>query len=379
MTPELEISPEYQALAEEAKALARRVEPFAADADDSTTIDHRVLAELAASGLCAIAVPRAWGGRDEDVDPVAVCVVREALMPVSGHLDALFALQGIGSYALALAGSDELRNTWLPRVAAAEALAALALTEPGAGSDLKAIETTLTDLGDQLVLSGEKSFISNAGAAAFYTVLAREGDRYSLVLVPGDLPGIRVTPGGDLIAAHVLGDLAFEDVHLPPDARIGLAGTGFDLVLATLTVFRASVAAAAVGIGQAALEQAVAHANTRVQFGRPLIRQGQVGAMLADSLMEIEMARLLTYRAASRAARRDPGALVDASMAKIAATETAARVTDRAVQIMGRFGLVKGSKIERLYRQSRPLRIYEGASEVLRGTIARSLETNADN
>jgi acyl-CoA dehydrogenase len=375
MTTEFELPARYAALAEEAAELARRVAPFAGEAGDSTALDPRLVAELAASGLCAVAVPAPWGGREDEVDPVAVCVVREALMPASGHLDALFALQGIGSYAVALAGTDEQRSAWLPRVAAAEALAALALTEPNAGSDLRAIETRIEEHGDELVLTGEKSFISNAGVAAFYGVLARDGDTYSLVLVPGDLPGIRVRRGGDLISAHVLGDLAFDGVRLPASARIGGPGQGFELVLATLTVFRASVAAAAVGIAQAALDEAVAHANTRIQFGRPLIRQGQVAALLADSLMEIEMARLLTYRAAARAARRDPRALVEASMAKVAATETAARVTDRAVQVMGRFGLVRGSKVERLYRESRALRIYEGASEVLRGTIARSLET----
>jgi acyl-CoA dehydrogenase len=302
-----------------------------------------------------------------------MCVVRERLMPASAQLDALFALQGIGSYAIVRAGSDAQKERWLPGVAAGTALAALALTEVAAGSDLSAIETALDTRDDALVLNGDKSFISNAGVAAFYTVLAREGQATSLVLVPGDVSGLTIEDEPELIAPHVLGRLRFDDVVLASDARIGVAGKGMEHVLATLAVFRASVAAAAVGLAQEAMNEALAHACARQQFGKPLARQGQIEAMLADSWTEIEMARLLTYRAAARAASDPRGALVHSSMAKMAATETAAKVTDRAVQILGRFGLIKGSKVERLYRQARPLRIYEGASEVIRGSIAREL------
>ncbi len=373
-----ELPAQYDALRDEAIAVARRVEPFAAEADALSVVDERVLGELRASRLCELVVPKAWGGRHDDVDPVAVCVVREELMATSSQLDSLFALQGIGSYALSRAGTDAQRGQWLPRVASGFALAAFAVTEQNAGSDLKAIETTLVDRGGELELTGSKSFISNAGAAAFYSVLAKEGAGFSLVLVPSDTAGLTVKPGAELIAPHVLGDVSLDHVLLPPEARIGAAGEGFEHVLATLAVFRASVAAAALGLARAALDEAVGHTVARVQFGRPLIRQGQVAAMLADSWMEIEMARLLTYRAASRAVHDPAGALVESSMAKVAATETAARVTDRAVQVMGRFGLVRGSKIERLYRQARPMRIYEGASEVLRGSIARSLAETHD-
>jgi acyl-CoA dehydrogenase len=175
------------------------------------------------------------------------------------------------------------------------------------------------------------------------------------------------------MAPHVLGEIGFDDVELPPDARLGAPGRGLDLVMATLAVFRVSVAGAAVGLAQAALEEAVRHARSRVQFGRPLARHGPVAQMLADSRTEIEMARLLAYRAASLA-RKDPaGSLQQSSMAKLAATETACRVVDRCVQVMGRFGLIRNSKIERAYRQARPMRIYEGASEVLRLGIAREL------
>jgi acyl-CoA dehydrogenase len=194
-----------------------------------------------------------------------------------------------------------------------------------------------------------------------------------MVLVPSNMPGVTVTPTPELIAPHVLGEVEFRDVVLPEEARIGAAGQGLDLVMATLGVFRVSVAGAAIGLAQAALEEAVRHTRTRVQFGRPLARLGPVAQMLADSWTEIEMARLLTYRAASFAISDPAASLQHSSMAKLAATESASKVVDRCVQVMGRFGLVRNSKIERLYRQARPMRIYEGASEVIRLGIARQL------
>jgi acyl-CoA dehydrogenase len=285
----------------------------------------------------------------------------------------LFALQGIGSYAITLAGTAEQRAHWLPRVARFETLAALALTEPEAGSDLKMVSTRLVANADGLRLRGSKSFISNGKSASFYCVFAKEESDFSMVLVPAGIPGLTVTPTPEIIAPHELGEVSFEDVRLPHAARLGAAGRGLELVLATLGIFRVSVAGAAVGLAQAALEEAVRHTRNRHQFGRPLARLGPVAQLLADSWTEVEMARLLTYRSALRA-RADPAAsLVQSSMAKLAATETAARIVDRCVQVMGRFGLIRGSKIERLYRQARPMRIYEGASEVLRLGIARQL------
>ena len=209
--------------------------------------------------------------------------------------------------------------------------------------------------------------------AGFYTTLAREGDGYSLVLVPAETPGVSTTPLPPLIAPHVIGDVHFRDVRLPVGARLGGAGEGFPLVLATLATFRVSVAAASVGLARAALHEAVRHAREREQFGRPLAQLGPVAALLADSWADVEMASLLTYDTAERA-RIDPLAELDrSSLAKLAATEAASRVVDRCVQVMGRWGLISGSKVERLYRQSRPMRIYEGASEVLRLGIARRL------
>jgi len=368
-----ELDPLYLAIQHEARELARRIEPLAAEADESSEVHAGVLALLRGSGLCQLMVPAEYGGRTERIDPLAICVAREALMATSSHADSLFALQGIGSYAITTAGSAAQRAAWLPRVARAEALAALALTEPEAGSDLKMVSTEVVDGNRGLRLNGSKSFISNGGSAAFFAVFAREGQGYSMFLVPTDTAGVVVTPSPELIAPHVLGEIRFSDVELPPDARLGDTGQGLDLVFATLSVFRVSVAGAAVGLAQAALEVAVRHARTRQQFGRPLARHGPVAQMLADSWAEIEMARLLTYRAAHRAVRDPASALPQSSMAKLAATEMASRVVDRCVQVMGRFGLIRGSKIERLYRQARPMRLYEGASEVLRLGIARQL------
>ena len=368
-----ELGPDILAIQQEARAVAGEVASFAAEADECSQVHQPTLDVLRNSNLCSLMVPAAYGGCHERVDPLAVCVVREAFMRASAHLDSLFALQGIGSYAIAVAGTDEQRQQWLPKVANAEVLAALALTEPVAGSDLRGIQTTLVAHGDELELNGAKSFISNGGAAGFYTTMAREGDRFSLVLVPADASGVSIEPSPEIIAPHVLGEVTFDRVRLPAAARLGEPGSGFRHVLATLSVFRISVAGAAVGLMDGALTCAANHAATREQFGRPLVRLGPVAGLLADSWVELESTRLLAY-ATAEAAREDPSAHLDrSSLAKLAATEAASRVVDRCVQVMGRWGLIRGSDIERYYRQARPMRIYEGASEVLRLGIATRL------
>ena len=363
----------YLDIQQEAQALARSVEDIACEADASNELHPGILEALQASGLADLMVPSQFGGRFDKIDPLAICVVREVLMATSAHMDSLFALQGIGSYAITAAGADAQRNEWLPRVAKAEVLPALALTEPEAGSDLKAVTTELGADGDGLVLNGCKSFISNAGCADFYVVFAKDGDGFSMVLVPADAEGLTVTPTPELIAPHVLGEVEFKNVSLAKDARLGPPGGGLGLVLATLSVFRVSVAGAAVGLAQAALEEAVRHTRSREQFGKPLAKLGPVAQMLADSWTEVEMARLLTYRAAAMAQIEPSASLPHSSMAKLAASEMASRVVDRCVQMMGRWGLIHNSKIERLYRQARPMRIYEGSSEVLRLGIASEL------
>lgn len=369
----LNIDERYSSLTDEARGLAQQLVPLSVEADNSNELHPGVVEMVRSSGLMALMVPEEYGGNELSLDPVSISVVREALMGECSHADSLFALQGIGSYAITRGGSEDQKREWLPKVATGEALAGLGLTEPVAGSDLKSITTTLATKGDELIVNGHKSFISNAGAAAFYTTLVKEDAGLSLVLIPGDAEGLSTSPAPELIAPHVLGDVVLEDVVLPASARLGEPGRGLDLVLSTLAMFRISVAAASVGLAQTALDEATRHARTREQFGRPLNRLGPVAGLLADSWADLESTRLLTYRAAELA-KDDPLAHLDhSSLAKLAATEACCRIVDRCVQVMGRWGIIRDSRIERCYRQARPMRIYEGASEVLRLGISRRL------
>ncbi len=368
-----ELPERYVALQREARALAADCADLASRADEADRLDPDVRRRLAASRLCAVVVAGEFGGRYEQVDSLAVTVVREALAFESAHLDSMFAMQGIGSFAISVGGSDAVRKQWLPAVGSLDAVAALALTEPEVGSDLRAITTTVEAGGGDLVVNGHKSFITNAGDADFYSVLCKEGDGYSLVLVQADAPGVSVTSPHQVIAPHVLGDVVFDDVRVSGDQRLGEPGQGFKLMLATLATFRVSVAGAAVGLAQAALEEALRHTTAREQFGVPLARLGPVPSKLAESWVEIEMARAMSYRAAAAAARDPLTALHLSSIAKVGATEVAGRTVDRCVQVMGRFGLLRGSKVERLYREARPMRIYEGSTEVILDSLAKKL------
>jgi acyl-CoA dehydrogenase len=361
------------ALQDEVAALCATISPLSARADAMSEIHPGVREALRESGLVGLMVPAQYGGRSETVDPLAVCLAREIMMTESSHLDSMFALQGIGSYAITMGGTDEQRDTWLPKVAALETLAALALTEEHAGSDLKNVSTRVIEKDGALVVRGEKAFISNAGAADFFITLVTEDAGLSLILVPADTPGVSTRPSPEIIAPHVLGDVTFDDVVLPPQARLGAPGKAMSLVLSTLAIFRVSVAGAAVGLATGALHEAARHARTRQQFGRPLAKHGPIAQLLADSWNDVEMARLLTYDAAAAARQDARAALNRSSMAKVAATEAAARVVDRSVQVMGRWGLIANSRIERYYRQARPMRVYEGASEVLKLGIAATL------
>jgi len=372
-----DLTPELREIQERAREVAAAVEPFADEADEFTEIHPEVHKLLAASGLARYVVPAAYGGVHEVLDPLVIALVREAFMYSSAHLDSMFGMQGVGSYSLSVGGSDAVKERWLPRVAAVEAIAGLALTEPDVGSDLRAITTTMTVDGDELVVNGRKSFITNGGAADFYCTLVREGDGWSMVLVPADTAGLVIEKGADLMAPHILGELTFTDVRVPADHRLGVPGKAFSLMLQTLAVFRVTVAASAVGLAQAALDESLAHGLQREQFGKPLAELGAVSQKLAQSWTDVEAARAFVYRAASLAKEDPLGHLDYSSMAKVHATEAAAAVVDRSLQTMGRFGLVRGSKIERLYRNARPLRVYEGATEVLLDSLARRLMKGA--
>lgn len=371
-----DLSPEHRKIQEVARGVAEAVAPYADEADECTEIHPEVRRALAESGLARQVVPAAYGGESEVLDPLAIAVVREALMHSSAHLDSLFGMQGVGSYSLSAGGSEELKAHWLPKVASMEAISALALTEPDVGSDLRAITTTMVVDGDELVVNGRKSFITNGGVADFYCTLVREDEGWSMVLVPGDTPGLVIEQGADLMAPHILGELSFTDVRVPASHRLGVPGKAFSLMLQTLAVFRVTVAASAVGLAQAALEESLTHARSREQFGKPLTELGAVSQKLAQSWTDVEAARAFVYRAAALAQEDPLGHLDYSSMAKVHATEAAAAVVDRSMQTMGRFGLVRGSKIERLYRNARPLRVYEGATEVLLDSLARRLAKN---
>jgi acyl-CoA dehydrogenase len=368
-----DLGPHHRKVRDIAREVAAEVEPFAHEADERTDVDERVRELLRASGLARNVVPAAYGGESPVPDPLAIAVIREALMYSSGHLDSLFGMQGVGSYSLSVGGSEELREEWLPQVARMDAVAGLALTEPDVGSDLRAVTTTVESVPGGVRVHGRKSFITNAGAADFYCVLGREADGWSMVLVPSTTPGLTASPGAGLIAPHILGELVFDDVVVPEGNRLGVPGKAFSLMLQTLAVFRVTVAGAAVGLAQAALDEALRHARSREQFGRPLSDLGAVSQSLALSWTEVESARAITYRAAALAMSDPLGHLDYSSIAKVSATEAAGRVVDRSVQTMGRFGLVAGSKIERLYRNARPMRVYEGSTEVLLDSLARRL------
>lgn len=371
------LRPEHHELRERARALADECLPHADRADESDSIDPQVRDLLRSSGLAKVQVPAQYGGHFESPDSLAGTVVREQLAMSSSHLDSMFAMQGIGSYAISVGGSDEIKQHWLPRVATMDAIAALALTEPHVGSDLKALSTTIVADGDDVIVTGTKSFITNGGDASYYCVLGKEevgdGTAYSLVLVPADTAGVTTSRPHQIIAPHVLGDIEFDQVRVPASHRLGEPGKGFGLVLATLATFRVSVAGAAIGTAQAALDDALEYTTGREQFGVALARLGPVPQMLAMSWTEIEMARSFTYQVAEAAAKDPSGSLHLSSMAKVGATEIAGRVVDRSVQVMGRFGLVRGTRIERLYRDARPMRVYEGATEVLLDALSKQL------
>ncbi len=317
------------------------------------------------------------GGAGETIDTRAICLIRETLARHEGLADFAFAMQGLGSGAISLFGTPEQREAYLPRVARGEAIAAFALSEPDAGSDVAALGAAAVADGDHYVLDGEKTWISNGGIADFYVVFARTGEApgsrgISAFVVDGNTPGLTIAERIAVIAPHPLARLRFENCRIPATRRIGAAGQGFKVAMATLDVFRTSVAAAALGFARRALDEALRRASTRPMFGRKLADFQITQARLAQMATGIDAAALLTYRAAWQ---RDQGRNVtkEAAMAKMTATETAQQVIDAAVQMFGGQGVVSGETVECLYREIRALRIYEGATEVQQLIIAREL------
>ncbi|HEX8070596.1 MAG TPA: acyl-CoA dehydrogenase [Pyrinomonadaceae bacterium] len=362
----------------------REIEPHAAAAEEASDEDYRALVALLAEAdllRYAVAQPNA------PFDLRALCLVREELAYSSALADLAFVMQGLGTYALSLAAPEHVREFWLTRAAAGRAVAALALTETEAGSDVAAIQTTARREGDAYVLDGRKRFISNAGVADFYTVFARTGTRadgraeLSAFVVGARMPGFSLRARTQLLGAHPIGEIEFTSLRVPAEERVGAEGQGFRLAMETMNTFRASVGAAACGMARRALDEALTHAQRRQQFGAPLASFQLIQAKLADMVTLLDAARLMVYRAAHL---HDTGAAAEAtgqtasltravSEAKLFATEAAQRVIDEALQIHGGEGLVRGTTVERLYRDIRALRIYEGTSEIQRLVIAREL------
>ncbi|PWC33391.1 acyl-CoA dehydrogenase family protein [Azospirillum sp. TSO35-2] len=368
----------------EHRAFAERLDRFAVspaltdiDHDDVDAACRTLVRRLGAAGLLdACVASEAPDG--PPIDSRRVCLARETLAWHDGLADFAFAMQGLGTGAIGLAGSSALKAAVLPRVRSGEWLAAFALSEPDAGSDVAAMACAARADGDSYVLDGEKTWISNGGIADVYTIFARTGEApgtrgISAFVVFADDPGFSVVERIAVMAPHPLARIRFENCRIPADRRLGAAGEGFKIAMRTLDIFRASVAAAALGFARRALDEALAHARTRRMFGGTLADLQLTQAALGTMATGIDAAALLTYRAAWRRDVQRLPTTREAAMAKMTATETAQSVIDRAVQMFGGRGVRSGELVERLYREIRALRIYEGATEVQTLIVAREL------
>jgi acyl-CoA dehydrogenase len=354
------------------------------DHQDVDASCRRLVRRLGEAGWLRAAVPQAYGGLHPSYDVRTLCLARETLAYRDGLADFAFAMQGLGTGPVTLFGSEPMKQRYLPPVARGEALAAFALSEPEAGSDVAAMSTTATPDGpDHVRIDGVKTWISNGGIADHYVVFARSGEALgarglSAYMVDADAPGLTVENRIDVIAPHPLATLRFEGCRVPLSNRIGGAGEGFKVAMATLDVFRSTVGAAALGFARRALDEALLHASSRRLFGAPLADLQMTQAALADMATAVDSAALLVYRSAWT---KDGGAARvtrEAAMAKMQATEAAQGVIDKAVQIFGGLGVTRGVKVEELYREIRALRIYEGATEVQKIVIARELVKMVD-
>ena len=343
------------------------------------TVDEacsELVERLASAGWLDYVVPGEAGGRYETLDVRSLCLLRETLARYHGLADFAFAMQGLGSGPISLFGSEEQKSNYLPGVRRGEKIAAFALSEPEAGSDVASISTTAIEDGDHYTIDGTKTWISNGGLADFYTVFARTGEEagakgLSAFVVDAETPGLKVPERIPMIAPHPLATLEFDNCRVPETRLLGEAGQGFKIAMATLDVFRSTVGAAALGFARRALDEALKRASERHLFGAPMSELQMVQGKLADMALGIDASALLVYRAAWAKDRVADRVSREAAMAKLHATETAQRVIDDAVQIFGGLGVVSGHPAERLYREIRALRIYEGASEVQKLIIAR--------
>jgi len=341
--------------------------------EDLRTECIRLVRQLGDAGLLDSVVPQA--GRDA-LDVRTICLARETMAHYSALAEVMFAMQGLGSGPITLFGTPAIREQFLPQVRSGHSIAAFALSEPEAGSDVASMATTATRVPEGWKINGVKTWISNAGIAGHYVVFARTGEAsgakgISAFIVKGDHPGISVSRNLDIISPHVIATVRFDNCVVPHDHLLGEPGQGFKIAMATLDVFRSTVGAAALGFARRALDEAIQRAATRIVVGRPLIEQQLIQGKIADMALDVDASALLVYRSAWTRDVLKQRITRESSMAKLYATEAAQRVIDEAVQIFGGLGVTKGNKPEELYRSIRALRIYEGASEVQRVIISR--------
>lgn len=349
--------------------------------DDLDGTCRAIVRALGEAGFCGYAVPASGGGHLPKLDVRSLCIIRETLGRHHALADFAFAMQGLGSGPISLFGTAAQQARYLIPISKGEMISAFALSEPNAGSDVAAMSCTATLDGDEYVLNGTKTWISNAGIADFYTVFARTGEApgakgISCFVVPADTPGFEVSERIDLVAPHPLGTLSFNNCRIPKSQMIGEPGRGFGIAMATLDVFRSSVAAAALGMARRALDETLNQIASREIFGGVLGDLQLVQAKVGDMALGIDSSALLVYRAAWTKDCVADRVTREAAMAKLAATEAAQRVIDSAVQLHGGKGVTKGYVVESLYRDIRALRIYEGASEVQQVIIARQTIAN---
>ena len=362
---------------------AARLETWAAEhigmgVHPHTDIDNEcrtLVRKLGAGGWLAAAVPAAGAAA---IDVRTLCLSREILARYSGLADFAFAMQGLGTGAITLYGDDALKARILPAVRAGHRIAAFALSEPDAGSDVAALTTSATRTPNGWRIDGEKTWISNGGIAHQYVVFARTGEApgargLTAFVVEADNPGLTIANRIDVIAPHPLATLRFENCVIPDSDRLGAPGEGFKVAMSTLDIFRPTVGAAALGFARRAMDEATHRANTRMMFGAPLATNPLTQSKIADMALAIDTSALLVYRAAWTRDTTGRRITSEAAMAKLHATESAQHVIDAAVQIFGGLGVKQGIKVEELYREIRALRIYEGATEVQKLIIARSV------
>lgn len=350
--------------------------------DDTDRACRMLVKALGQAGFLKYCVPAAYGGALPALDSRSLCLAREILAYHDGLADFAFAMQGLGTGAITLAGSDEMRQHILPRVSRGEWIAAFALTEPLAGSDVGAMQCQARLEGDHYVISGEKTWISNGGIADVYCLFARTGEApgargISAFVVTPDMPGFHVEERLDVMAPHPLARLRFDGMKVPVSQRLGAPGEGFKIAMRTLDIFRASVGAAAQGFARRALHESVLHARARPMFGQHLADFQLTQARLGEMATELDAAALLTVRAAWQRDVLQRPTTREAAMAKMTATENAQRIIDAAVQLQGGQGVQRGNIVESLYREIRALRIYEGATEVQKLIIGRDLLKSA--